>query len=92
MNNRAEAVKYLQSFGFYAMERTWVKGETIFVGAEPIDFRDGTPISFAKAVYIYPRNGLWSVDDMMGHPQPSDPRCVSLRESCDIAMAILQPA
>ncbi|MBW4620857.1 MAG: hypothetical protein KME17_16055 [Cyanosarcina radialis HA8281-LM2] len=88
MNTRAEAVKYLQSFGFYAIERTWVMGDTIFVAAEPIEM-PGISLSFRKAVYIYPRNGLWSVDDIKG-PRPSDPRCVPLQEACDIAMETLQ--
>jgi hypothetical protein len=90
MNTIAEAVKYLQSFGFFARERTWAKGDTIFVAAEPIDGDGGSSSSFRKAVYIYSRNGLWSVDDMMGHPQPSDPRCVPLQEACEIAMETLE--
>jgi hypothetical protein len=90
MNTRAEAVKYLHSFVFYAMERTWSMGETIFVAAEPINTDSVNPVSFRKALYVYPRNGLWSVDDMRGH-KPSDPRCVPLQEACNIAMAILKP-
>jgi hypothetical protein len=30
------------------------------------------------------------VYDMMGHPQPSDPRCVPLQEACEIAMETLE--
>jgi hypothetical protein len=90
METRAEAVEYLQGKGFFAMERTWTMGDTVLVMSDPTRFEeDGTPFAFNEAAYIYPWEGAWAVDDMLGHC-PSDPRRVSLREACDIVIEVLQ--
>lgn len=89
MNSRAEAVAYLKSLGFHAKERDWSLGETIRLLSEPEqhspEFR-----TFRRGVYIYSRDGLWSIyNDRLAYPV-SDERRLSLREACDAAVEILK--
>ena len=92
MNTREEAIEYLQSCGFFAIQRDWVMGKTILVAIEPRRNKLGDLASFGRIAYIYPRdNALWSVDDLDGQdPYAGD--CVPLKEACDIVMKFLRNA
>lgn len=89
MNTRAEAVAYLTSLGFHAKERDWNLGETIQVATGPVEVIANVRI-FNRGVYIYARDGMWSICNYaLTHPM-SDERRMPLREACDVAAKILR--
>ena len=91
MNSRAEAVTYLLSLGFQAKERDWSLGETIGVFAGVKILPEYPELQLAeRGVYIYRRDGLWSIyNPRLAYPT-SDERRLSLQEACDVAADILR--
>jgi hypothetical protein len=89
MNSRAEAVAYLTSLGFHARERDCSLGESIAVCSEPEQLSPELRI-FRRGVYIYAREGLWSIWNVMSAHLMEDERRFPLREACDIAAEILR--
>jgi hypothetical protein len=88
MNTRAEAVVYLTSMGFHAQERDWSLGETIAVLSDPVEVIANFRIA-SRGVYIYARDGLWSIyNGSLTHPM-ADERRMPLQEACDVAAKIL---
>jgi hypothetical protein len=92
MTTRSEAVAFFTSMGFYAKERDWSMGATFIVlsGAE----ESSTPhvMSYRAGVYLYPRDGLWSIYNMKSAHPVADERRLSLREACDAAVELLKNA
>ena len=92
MTTRAEAVAFFTTLGFYAKERDWSMGATIIVlcGVE----ESSTPhvMSYRAGVYLYPRDGLWSIYNMKAAHPVADERRLSLREACDAVVELFKDA
>ncbi|HSU57335.1 MAG TPA: hypothetical protein VLT36_25055 [Candidatus Dormibacteraeota bacterium] len=92
MTTRAEAVAFFTSLGFYAKERDWSMGATIIVisGAE----QSSTPyvMTYRAGVYLYPRDGLWSIYNLKSAHPVADERRLSLREACDAVVELFNNA
>ena len=89
MTSRPEAIEYLQQCGFHANARDWAFGESIIAASGVMEERPGL-ISFRKVVYIYPKDGSWSVCNASSQRAVYDDRRLCLRGACDAAMEILK--
>jgi hypothetical protein len=89
MNTRVEAIEYLKAAGFYAGERNWSMGETIWIATEPFEGPAGLRL-FRRSVCLYPRDGLWSIFNTALMRPVDNERRLPLREACDAAMELLK--
>jgi hypothetical protein len=77
MNTRAEAVAYFTSMGFYAKERDWSMGASIVVLSQAKETSTPHVMSYRAGVYLYPREGLWSIYNMKSAHPVADERRLS---------------
>ncbi len=87
MQNRSEAIAYLQERGFEAFARDWVLGETIGIPVgkknDPSTGEDSIVVKWAGLLYIYAIGDQWAIHDTDPFPA-DDTRYSSL---CDAVLA-----